>query len=92
MPCSLCKALPQHVRSNKRHERLQQVGLTERISKAGRTKAAWITYYVCETCETKWRHVDDPANARAGWSVQKQVIHAERFDAQAPARATMRQS
>lgn len=80
MPCNLCKMLPQHVRSDKRHERLQQVGLTERVSRAGKTKAAWITYYVCEICGTKWQHVDDPANTMAGWSVQKQLAFPERCD------------
>lgn len=92
MSCSLCKALPQHVRSNKRHERLQQVGLTERVSKAGKTKAAWITYYVCDICETKWRHIDDPTNTSAGWSVHKQLVHAEHMDSQARPHAAMRQS
>lgn len=82
MLCTLCKALPQNVPTDKRHERLQQVGLTERIPKEGKTKAAWITYYVCEVCDTKWRHIDDPANIRAGWSVQKHLVMPERFGSQ----------
>lgn len=92
MPCNLCKMLPQHIRSDKRHERLQQVGLTERISRAGKSKAAWVTYYVCEICETKWQHVDDPSNTSAGWSVQKQFVFSEHHDGLPQARSAARPS
>jgi hypothetical protein len=76
----MCKALPKHVTSDKRHERLQQIGVTERVPNAGKTKAAWITYYMCEICETKWRHVDNPANTHAGWSIEKHPVNPERMD------------
>jgi hypothetical protein len=82
MPCDLCKTLPQNIRSNKQHERLNQVGLTERISKTGKTRAAWVTYYVCEICETEWRHVDDPANPNAGWSIDTDDVVPARLDNQ----------
>lgn len=71
MPCELCLLLPRNVRTTKRHERLQQVGLTKRIARPGRAKAAWITHHVCEICETEWRHVDDPLNLNAGWTIQR---------------------
>ncbi len=92
MPCNLCKMLPQHVRSDKRHERLQQVGLTERISRTGKARAAWITYYICEICETQWQHVDDPLNTMAGWSVQKKLGFPERCDSSPAMRVAARHS
>lgn len=70
MPCNLCASLPQNVRTNRRHERLRQIGITERISRPGKAKAIWVTHHVCEICETEWRHVDDPYNPRAGWSME----------------------
>jgi hypothetical protein len=71
MLCRLCEALPQHTRTNKDHEHLHQVGLTERISKPGKIKAAWLTHYVCAICNTRWQHIDDPADATAGWSIEQ---------------------
>lgn len=69
MTCELCNALPQHVRTLRSHEHLRQIGVTQRIARPGRGKAAWITEYVCELCETEWQHVDDPCDRHAGWSI-----------------------
>lgn len=71
MACKLCNALPRNMRTDKRHERLQQTGLTERVARPGKSKAAWITFHVCELCDTEWRHVDDPTDPRAGWSMER---------------------
>ena len=92
MPCGLCETLPQHIRSDKKHERLRQIGLTERVSGAGRTRAAWITYYTCEICESKWQHVDDPANEYAGWSIEKHPASTESLDGQSHAHAAIHHS
>src|SRR5690606_20003817 len=70
MRCELCRALPRDARTTRRHERLRQVGLTQRIARPGHGKAAWVTFHVCEVCATQWRHVDDPGNQHAGWSVE----------------------
>lgn len=74
MYCELCNSLPQDTRTAKRHERLRQIGLTQRIARPGHSKAAWVTYHVCDVCATHWRHVDDPANLHAGWSVEPATI------------------
>jgi hypothetical protein len=71
MICNLCSSVKQNVRSNKRHERLQQIGLTERISHAIRAKAIWVTRHRCEICEAEWRHVDDANDPCAGWSLER---------------------
>lgn len=68
MPCELCISLPLNTRTVKRHERLQQVGLTRRISRPGRAKTVWLTTHRCELCETLWLHTDDPCDPHAGWS------------------------
>lgn len=73
MPCKLCISMPQNIRTNKRHERLLQVGLTQRISRPGRAKAVWLTHHQCELCETRWLHVDDPSDPQAGWSIEEEV-------------------
>lgn len=70
MPCELCEALPQNVRTSKRHERLRQTGITQRCAGAGK-KAAWVTQHVCDLCQTSWQHTDDPADPGTGWSVEK---------------------
>ena len=77
MPCELCSSLPRNVRTLKSHERLRQIGMTQRIARPGRGKAAWITQHVCEVCETEWRHVDDPCDHRAGWSVLRVPEYCE---------------
>lgn len=69
MTCDLCASMPLNMRTNKRHERLQQIGMTRRIARPGKAKAAWVTEHVCDACGTEWRHVDDPYDTRAGWSV-----------------------
>jgi hypothetical protein len=92
MLCNLCKTLPKHVTSEKRHERLQQTGITERIRNPGKIKAAWITYYTCEICETKWRHIDDPAQTHNGWSVEQPHPVPERADNQSPKLIAARRS
>ena len=71
MLCNLCLLVEQNVRSNKRHERLRQIGLTERILHPGRSKAVWVTRHLCEICETTWRHVDNANDPCAGWSVEE---------------------
>ncbi len=70
MTCKLCLSMPQNVRTNKCHERLRQIGMTQRILRPGRAKAIWVTRHICEVCETEWRHVDDPADPGAGWSIE----------------------
>lgn len=70
MTCELCDSLPRNVRTSKRHERLRQIGLTQRIARSGHAKAAWVTYHVCDLCSTHWRHIDDPCDRHAGWSQQ----------------------
>jgi len=77
MPCELCISMPQNTRTSKRHERLQQVGLTRRISRPGRAKAVWLTTHRCELCETVWLHTDDPCDAQAGWSIERTEEQAE---------------
>jgi hypothetical protein len=77
MLCILCTTLPQNMRTSRRHEHLQQIGITERISRPGKAKAAWITRHVCEICETEWRHVDDPVDPYAGWSIERIVETCE---------------
>lgn len=74
MTCELCNALPRNVRTVKRHERLRQIGLTQRIARSGHGKAAWVTFHVCDLCTTYWRHVDDPADAQAGWTVERAAV------------------
>lgn len=71
MICALCNSMPQNVRTDKRHERLRQIGVTQRISRPGKAKAIWVTQHVCDVCDTEWRHVDDPANPCIGWSVER---------------------
>jgi hypothetical protein len=65
--------MPRNLRTSKRHERLQQIGITQRIARPGKAKAVWITYHLCEICETQWRHVDDPEDPCVGWSVEKEA-------------------
>lgn len=72
MICHLCASMPLNVRTNRRHERLQQIGVTRRIARGSKAKAIWVTEHMCEICATEWRHVDDPCNPRAGWSQQRQ--------------------
>lgn len=72
MSCDLCNCIPHNIRTSKRHERLRQIGTTERISRGTKTKAVWITQYVCDICSTHWRHVDDPGNVNVGWSLEGQ--------------------
>jgi hypothetical protein len=74
MTCELCNSLPRGVRTSKRHERLRQVGLTQRVARPGHAKAAWVTFHVCDLCATQWRHVDDPCDAHAGWSVGRPAL------------------
>lgn len=68
MTCELCDSLPRNVRTDRRHERLRQIGLTQRIARSGHGKAVWVTYHVCDLCATQWCHVDDPCDPHAGWS------------------------
>ncbi|NEX61737.1 hypothetical protein [Noviherbaspirillum galbum] len=55
------------------HEHLVQIGLTQRIARPGKGKAAWITHYACSQCHTEWKHTDDPYDRAAGWSIDKEV-------------------
>jgi len=71
MFCNLCASVPQHIRTDKQHEHLQQVGVTERISQNAKKKPIWVTRFRCELCGTEWRHEDDPRNHVAGWSLEK---------------------
>lgn len=70
MTCDLCNSLPQNTRTQKRHERLRQIGTTERIARDAHAKACWVTFHQCDICHTQWRHVDDPCDLQAGWSVE----------------------
>lgn len=74
MMCELCSSLARNDRVREPHERLRQVGLTQRIARHGRGKAAWVTFHVCDQCATQWCHVDDPRNPRAGWSVEQAAL------------------
>jgi hypothetical protein len=76
MQCLLCASLPVNLRTSRSHEYLKQVGVTERIARPGKGKAAWITHHVCSVCETEWRHVDDPYDKKAGWSLERILQHA----------------
>lgn len=71
MLCDLCRSIDQDVRNPKIHERLRQVDSTERIARPGKRKAVWVTCFQCDTCGTRWRHVDDHANKQAGWSIEQ---------------------
>lgn len=70
MLCNRCTSILKNLQTSRRHERMQQVGLTERVSRPGRAKPAWITLHMCDICETEWRHVDDPLDPEAGWSIE----------------------
>jgi hypothetical protein len=70
MTCDLCKATEQNARGKHVHERLQQVGMTERVSRSPRSKAIWVTRFRCEVCGTQWRHDDDLHTGNAGWRVE----------------------
>lgn len=70
MPCELCKAMPQNIRTIQPHERLRQTGVTQRLSRPGKLKAVWITEYVCDICETRWRHIDDAGKQDVGWTIE----------------------
>jgi hypothetical protein len=65
--------MQQNVRTNRRHERLEQIGLTERIVRSRYAKPVWVTHHVCKICDTLWRHVDDPGNPHVGWSIEKEL-------------------
>jgi hypothetical protein len=69
MTCELCKRTEQNARGKYVHERLQQVGVTERVTRTAR-KAIWVTRFHCQLCGTHWRHEDDMHTGRAGWSVE----------------------
>jgi hypothetical protein len=75
MECTLCASLPINTRTSRSHEYLRQVGTTQRIARAGKGKAAWITHHVCTVCNTGWRHVDDPYDKLAGWSTEHVPEH-----------------
>jgi hypothetical protein len=76
MPCALCQSVDQNVRNLRIHERLRQIGTTERITRSANRKAAWVTWFCCEVCGTEWRHEDDQNNNRAGWSIARKCVTA----------------
>jgi hypothetical protein len=76
MTCELCKRTEQNARGKYVHERLQQVGVTERVTRTAR-KAIWVTRFHCQLCGTHWRHEDDMHTGRAGWSVELTASAAE---------------
>jgi hypothetical protein len=71
MTCDLCKSTEQNTRGKRAHERLQQVGLTERVGRAPRGKAIWVTRFRCDVCGTHWRHDDDLHTGIAAWSIER---------------------
>jgi hypothetical protein len=80
MTCDLCTALSHNTHTYRRHERLLQTGVTRRLARPGKGKAAWLTFHTCETCGTDWRHLDDPANPdnpHAGWTIERSAAPCE---------------
>jgi len=76
MICELCKTTERNARGKHVHERLQQVGVTERVTRASR-KATWVTRFHCQLCGTYWRHEDDLHTGRAGWAKENAPTPAE---------------
>ncbi len=74
MTCELCKSTEQNARSKHVHERLQQVGVTERVTRAVRAKAIWVTRFRCQLCGTEWRHEDDMHTGHAGWAIEQPAV------------------
>jgi hypothetical protein len=77
MTCDLCKSTEQNARGKYVHERLLQVGVTERLTRSPRAKAIWVTRFRCEICGTHWRHDDDLHTGTAGWSMEQPHTTAE---------------
>jgi hypothetical protein len=80
MSCTCCRTLACNPGSPRAHENLKQVGLTQRVARPGRVKAAWVIHHLCTTCKTLWRHVDDPLNPSAGWTREGPAASAAQPD------------
>ena len=46
--------------------------LFQRLDESRTRKAVWVTSFQCDTCGTRWRHVDDHADKQAGWSIEEE--------------------
>lgn len=72
MPCYLCNTIEQNIRGAAGGDHLVQSGPAEVTSRNAQEPIA-VTHFKCSECGSRWRYVDDPADAASGWQFLQRV-------------------